>query len=407
MGLHETIDYSAAETAEQLLIDVARRIQLSSEKHSKAETAYKALCQHIDREESPLHGMVGDCYPSGSFGIGAVVASRVRDNQHDLDVVVELDVNPEAKPAVILGALFNAVQGEEGSRYFDKTSLNSRCVTVEYADGFKVDLMPIVRDTSGIPRRGHLFHSKGAESYLKPVNPFGFKNLYNTAVQMDPTFVNKFRSRDGLVALDEAYIAPMEGQVRLEEKSPRTVALQLLKRFRDVRHRRSERKGLRCVPSVVIAAWALEKPFTQTSLLHELMDLSRFIQGGILSAKAQGILVDVFNPAWPGVDRFTDRWPGTPANQNLLYDDLAELSLKLEALATDAFSPIQTKILLQELFGETAAADAVVKMMERRQRQEESGGLKYGVTGAVVTGTTAALTGRSAARSSTDFGGDS
>ena len=93
--------------------------------------------------------------------------------------------------------------------------------------------------------------------------------------------------------------------------------------------------------------------------------------------------------------RFTDRWPGTAANQNLLHDDLAELSLKLDALAADAFSPAQTKNLLQELFGETAAEDAVVKMMERRQRQEESGGLKYGVTGAVVTGTTSALAGRS------------
>lgn len=406
MGLHEIIDYAAAETAEQLLIDVARRIQLSPEKHAKAETAYEALCQHIDREESPLHGMVGDCYPSGSFGIGAVVASRVRANQHDLDVVLELNVNPDTAPAVLLGALFNAVKGEEGSRYFDKTSLNSRCVTVEYADGFTVDLMPIVRDASGILRRGHLSHSKGAESYRKPVNPFGFKTLYNTTVQTDPTFVKKFRTRDGLLLLEKAYGEPMEGQVGLEEKSPRTVAVQLLKRFRDVRHRRPERKDLRCVPSVVIAAWALEKPVAQPTLLRELMDLSRFIQGRILSARAQENLVDVFNPAWPGVDRFTDRWPGTAANQNLLHDDLAELSLKLDALAADAFSPTQTKILLQELFGETAAEDAVVKMMERRQRQEESGGLKYGVTGAVVTGTTSAVAGRSAARSSTDFGGD-
>src|SRR5690606_10197976 len=146
---------------------------------------------HIDREDSPLHGLVGDCYPSGSFGIGAVVASRVRTNQHDLDVVLELHMHRNTAPAVLLGMLYNAVRGEKGSRYYDKTTLNSRCVTVEYADGFKVDMMPIVRDSSGIERQGELFHSKDGESYRKPVNPYGFKTLYNEMVQTDPTFVRK------------------------------------------------------------------------------------------------------------------------------------------------------------------------------------------------------------------------
>jgi hypothetical protein len=406
MRLHEIIDYPAAETADQLLIDVARRIQLSPEKHAKAETAYHALCDHIDREDSPLHGLVGDCYPSGSFGIGAVVASRVRTNQHDLDVVLELHMHRNTAPAVLLGMLYNAVRGEKGSRYYDKTTLNSRCVTVEYADGFKVDMMPIVRDSSGIERQGELFHSKDGESYRKPVNPYGFKTLYNEMVQTDPTFVRKFRTRDGLILLEKAYVEPMEGQVRLDDKSPRTVAVQLLKRYRDVRHRLPGRKDRRCVPSVVIAAWALDKPTVQPTLLHELMDLSRFIQRRILTAQRHGQLVDVYNPAWPGVDRFTDRWPGTAENQDLLLGDLEELSIKLEALASDAFSPSQTKALLQDLFGETAAEDAITKMMERRQSQEESGGLKYGLTGSVVTGTSAAVAGRAAARSRTDFGGD-
>jgi hypothetical protein len=42
--------------ADGLLMDVARRIQLSKTKHQAAETKFRALCQHVDREGSPLQG---------------------------------------------------------------------------------------------------------------------------------------------------------------------------------------------------------------------------------------------------------------------------------------------------------------------------------------------------------------
>lgn len=37
-----------------LLMDVARRIQLTKTKHKLAETNFGALCEYVDREGSPL-----------------------------------------------------------------------------------------------------------------------------------------------------------------------------------------------------------------------------------------------------------------------------------------------------------------------------------------------------------------
>jgi hypothetical protein len=89
-----------------LLMDVARRIQLSETRHAVAVQNFNALCKHVDREGSPLHGLVRECYPSGSFATGTVIASRVAKNQHDVDVVMELEVAPNTAPSTILPVLF-------------------------------------------------------------------------------------------------------------------------------------------------------------------------------------------------------------------------------------------------------------------------------------------------------------
>jgi hypothetical protein len=87
-----------------MLMDVARRIQLTKTKHELAETNFRALCDYVDREGSPLENKVIECYPSGSFATGTAIASRVAKDQHDVDVVMEIDVPANTAPSVMLGA---------------------------------------------------------------------------------------------------------------------------------------------------------------------------------------------------------------------------------------------------------------------------------------------------------------
>lgn len=402
MGLQETDGFTSAATAEELLIDVAGRIQLSRTKHDQAVTHYEALCAHVDREGSPLEDRVVTCYPSGSFGIGAVVASRVKTDQHDVDVVLELDLPIDTSPAVVLDLLHRAIKGEPGSAYYDKVRQNSRCVTVHYEDGVSVDLMPIVRDQSGVEKAGVLFHSKDGTSFVKPVNPYGFKTYYNNTVKLDPSFARTFRDR--VVLVEKALVEPMEQPVRLEEKSPRTVAVQLLKRFRDVRFRVDARKDLRKPPSVVLAALALEKPAALPSVLAELISVAEHIRLRLVAAHEAGELIEVRNPAYHP-DVFSDRWPANGWDQRLFAGDLEHLVKGLNDLASGAFSPGTAKAILKDLFGETAADFAVGVYMEQRTADAQRGQQKFGITGALLTGSVAATSSRAGVRSSTDFGG--
>jgi len=62
--------------ADALLMDVARSVQLSPTKHEIADRNFRALCKHVDREGSPLCGLVNECYPSGSFATGTLLQFR-------------------------------------------------------------------------------------------------------------------------------------------------------------------------------------------------------------------------------------------------------------------------------------------------------------------------------------------
>lgn len=371
-----------------LLMDVARRIQLTKTKHETAETNYRALCQHVDREGSPLQGKVIECYPSGSFATGTAIASRVAKNQHDVDVVMELDVPPNSPPNVMLGLLFESINGEPGSRYHGMVKQNSRCVTVTYSDGTTVDLMPVARLPGEPDRAGNLFHYKKEtqEAYHKAVNPWGFAKFFNDHVEFDQRFYESFLGRRFLVegmALDKAETQPMPDHETLEEKSPRVVALQLIKRNRDIVFRAADRRSMRKPPSVVLAAIALEAGPVQSSLVDEVISVAGAIRARLLAAGNMQTVV-VTNPAHPR-DVFTDRWPESRAAQDVFDGDLRRLIVELYRLRNENLSMAEQADVLRKLFGETAANYAIDSNLDVRRHEMEAGKLHAGNNGKIAT----------------------
>ncbi|MEA2880572.1 MAG: hypothetical protein QOF14_5768 [Hyphomicrobiales bacterium] len=373
--------------ADALLMDVARRIQLTKTKHEAADRNFRALCQHVDREGSPLHNKVVECYPSGSFATGTAIASRVAKNQHDVDVVMELDVDPHAPPATILGLLFEAINGEPGSRYHGMVTQNSRCVTVKYDDGTTVDLMPVARIAGQPERAGHLFHYKKetGETAHKLVNPWGFADLFNKRVEFDPLFYDLFKGRRLLVEgelLAKAETQPMPDHAPIEEKSPRVVAIQLIKRARDVAFRVRDRK-LRKPPSVVLAAIALDAGPVEPSLVDEVISVAQAVRLKLREQTSPRNTVQVFNPAYPP-DEFTDRWPENYTTQTMYDADLRRLIVDLYRLRNESLSIAEKTELLKRVFGESAASYAIESYLDAQRHEMEAGRLHMGQRGKVL-----------------------
>ncbi|MGB3448512.1 MAG: nucleotidyltransferase [Xanthobacteraceae bacterium] len=390
-----------------LLMDVARRIQLTRTKHELAETNFRALCQHVDREGSPLENRVVECYPSGSFATGTAIASRVAKDQHDVDVVIELNVASDSEPSLVLSLLFDAINGEEGSRYHGKVTKNSRCVTVEYGDGTTVDLMPVARIT-GPDRAGNLFHYKreSQEAYHKKVNPWGFAKHFNDHVDFDPAFHDLFKGRRLLVEgriVEKAETQPMPAHVPIEEKSARVVALQLLKRNRDIVWRSPSRTG-RKPPSVALAAISLDAGVVHRSLLDEVIAIATHIRTRLLETNGPRGTVRVVNPAYPA-DEFTDRWPENKAAQDLYDGDLRRLIVDLYKLRNENLSLAEQQEVLKRLFGETAASYAIESTLDARRIEMDANRMRLGSTGKVVGMAAPAVSTSTAAKAATREGG--
>ncbi|THD34493.1 MAG: nucleotidyltransferase [Sphingomonas sp.] len=393
--------------ADAMLMDVARRVQLSPTKHDEAQRHHRALCEHVDRLGSPLEGLVVACYPGGSFATGTAIASSVSKDQHDVDGVMELDLPPLSDPKWVLQLLFEAINGDPGSRYHGRVALNSRCVTITYDDGVRVDLMPIVRIAGQPEKAGNLFHSRpeSGESYHKPVNPWGFAEHFNAETAVDPVFAAIFESRagrDGMVVA-KAQTDPVPDHVPLSEKAARVVALQLIKRARDVRFRRREGRK---PPSIVLAALALEVAPAGAGLLEEVASIATHIADRLEREGKLGRVIDVRNPAFTP-DIFSDRWPKSLSAQSIYAQDLRYLVRQLARLRNENASLTETRSILDDLFGETAAGFAVERLLESTRRAMEDGSMRFGTTGRVLTGAaaTAAAATATPARASTNMGG--
>lgn len=393
--------HGAADAAEHVLMDVASKIQLTPTQHDEAERNYKSLAQWVDAPGSPLENKVRDISPSGSFAIGAPILGQVKKQQHDVDTVISLDLPLNSDPASVLDLLYRSVRREPGSRYYDKVRLNSRCVTVTYEDGRTVDLMPVVRVPFTPSTVSQLFHHKAeaGESYHKEVNPKGFAEKFIDSVALSEAFAKSYRGRR--VLLEKAATAPFPAHQELDQKAPRIVALQLLKRSRDIAYRKDDHRGLRSPPSVVLAALAIEVPQGSDRLIDETLLIARHVLARLRTASAAKQCIVVANPAWPA-DEFTDRWPGTLQNQNVYIRDLAALVTDLERLNSEDMDFDVMRALLQRQFGETAAGFAVEQLGESYGRHRSSGRTAINTAGklGIVPASMPAVAKR------TPFGGD-
>lgn len=384
-----------------LLTDIAKRIQLSPTAYGVAVDRYEAVCAWLQRENSPVADAFSRLYPQGSFAIGATIASRLKNDEYDIDVIAELNIRADTPPADVFNALFEAMNGEPNSRYHGKVQRRTRCVTVEYAD-MHLDITPAVLLPQRPERTSVIFHAhedEPAHMHRHIVaNPWGFAQWFE---DMTPEV------REIVEAMLRKSAEPVPNQEELIEKSKALVALQLLKRWRNKCY--DTREG-RAPPSVALAYFVATNAAPGRDLFSELQAQAEAMLSTFEAADMRGELVQVVNPAC-GTDVLTDRWPGDLKTQRVFLSDLKALSADLRDIAVDP-SVENCQTVMRRLFGENPTKavfeDFAVKFADRAR----SGGLfTRGGTGGIALGTSglAAAAPREPGREikrHTDFGGN-
>lgn len=383
-----------ANIGERLLAATAIKIELPPSQHSLMVERKLAIEKHLEREGSPMRGLIRLFYQQGSVAIGATIRAKSRQEGFDIDIIVELLQRGKLTPAQVLDLLYQAMRGEPGSRYYECTERQSRCITVHYADGMHLDLSPAILLDEGDPRRSHIFHSKLEEPRWKDTtiltNSFGFVAHYNSRCPVDQVFSDNYgrlvRTADLQMALmkdADSVPVPVHSTV-IGGKSAVTVALQLLKRNRNIRWLPRKR---RMPASVMLSCLTLEVAEAGRTIGQNLKITAQHILDRLKLAKSSGELLHVENPVCPG-DVFTDRWPESHSDQDLLIDDMRLFLLQLEELFDDRRSIKDRAKTLQDMFGETVAKQVIDEFAVEMGQTVQSGNHLLGTVGGIMAAPT-------------------
>jgi len=403
--LHEIANYS---TLDVLLADVAVRIQLSPTDYQLAVDRYHVIHEWIEREDSPLFGVITDFYTQGGFAIGATVARHATDDEFDIDVMAQLDYRAEVDPEFVLATLDEAIRAERGSRYHNKADRKTRCSTVYYSDAMHLDVTPTVRLIGTNEKTGLIFHSK-PEDPQEPkltllANPHGFAQWFIQQTPPDQNFGAFFEKRsldhdrNRRSFQERADAAPVPDQCPAYRKSRAVIALQLIKRWRNLAYDRRH-KSRRLPPSVLLAYYVAKQANKTNTLSEELSHQVERMIATLRAAQSRGGTIVERNPECPD-DVLTDRWPANLSDQRLFIGELQSFAVKLERLRGD-ISLAETQKILEDLFGERPAQSVVKDHIGRAAKDVKSGGGRYlpgkaAIPAAVIGGSALANNVRSA-----------
>lgn len=395
--------------SEQMLAAVAIKIELPPSMHALLAERKAAIEKHIERDGSPLKGKIRLFYQQGSVAIGATIRAKFRFEGFDIDIIVEL-ITRDLTPSQALDLLYEAMRGEPGSRYYDMTERQTRCVTVHYADGMHIDLSPSELINEFDPRRSYIYNSKPEEPRSRDhkvlMNSFGFAEEYNATCPVDLSFQQEYARRvlkadHGLVAVQkdaDSLPVPAHSTV-VGGKSAVTVGQMLMKRNRNIRW--ATRDG-RMPASAMLACLTLEVAESGRTIGQNLKIIAQHILDRLLWAKSVGELIHVENPRCPG-DVFTDRWPENHSAQDTLIADMKLFLEQLKVLLDDRRTLRERRDTLKAMFGEDIGQQVVDDMEREIGEAIRTGRHGFGALGGLAMSPTIAKA-KPAVKPSTFYG---
>lgn len=379
-----------ADPLDAVLAEIAISIQLPPGLHAKAVDRYEAVRRYIERPGSPLHGRVACFYPQGSMRIDATISTRGTDDEYDIDIVAEIEGRDDG-PEALLDDLEAALEGYPVTRIVRQT----RCVTLYYADGMHLDVTP-ARRTAPQEKEGVIAHAKkgaGAPpARYVPMNAFGFGGWYTSRTPVEERFAKALNRRlyeQAGVVFADADVHDVPEQTPLLIKSVTTVALQLLKRHRNIVY--ANATG-RLPPSIVLSCHAGHAARPGMGLAEMVIRQARWTARAIDDAARAGRLLSVPNPEYPA-ELFTDRWPETQDQQVDYARRLHALAEGLQAARNGDVQLEDLQAWLRKQFGEQVVTRSVKAFNDRLGRQVKAGQHGYTRSGGLYVPATPAIIG--------------
>lgn len=343
---------------DDLLMLVCEDLQLSPSRYQLAVQRYESVSSALEGVGSPFKGFGLRIYPQGSMALGTTV--RPLEGPHDLDFVFELDISHQLiKPMALLRAFYGFLK--QHGTYKELVSLKNRCVRLTYSDEFYMDILPACRDdTFGntciqVPDRELADWS--------PSNPKGYMKWFQD---------RGFSMRRVLM---EKAAEPVPAQQNADDKLPLQLAVQLIKRWRDLYYPDDKLAPISVVLTT-LAGWVYQGESSPGLALSGILDR---IVTAIEGTELRGERIVVKNPS-NELEDLSERWRGNPEAYVAFTTGIR--NFRREWQRTLNAGP-ETNRFLEDLFGEPVQR-ALVKQARKLQEARKANKLAIGSTGMIT-----------------------
>lgn len=319
------------------ILKLVKSLDITPSMYMNAVEKYKAVATYLQ-----AHNIECDIYPQGSFALGTVI-KPVNKSGYDLDTICRLFTDKSETSAKEVKSTVGDVFA--GSERYKNAIEYDKCWTINYADignyGFSLDIVPAVDedyDTKSFLTSKSLLHTelintsiaitkKTDETYRwSTSNPKGYIEWFN---KINEPFKNYDRKNRRLILFEQnrALFSSVEEIPEMLERSSLQIAIQILKRHRDVYfNRRKNGDELRPISAVIctLAASIAEnapkeyspfellefitnelKIYSELSNMEQIRFTQKYSQRNLISRK-KGIWT-LMNPANPN-DNLLDSW---------------------------------------------------------------------------------------------------
>jgi hypothetical protein len=302
-----------------------------------------------------------DIYPQGSLRIGTTVRPWRRE-EYDLDLVLWLALYQNASPIEVLNLVERRLRDHEV--YAPMVERKNRCIRLNFAKQFHLDILPARPDLRF--NGTHVLVPDCAAKNWKESNPKGYAAW--------------FEGRGALRIFEakRAAIEPLPLPEGAGDKNALQLAVQLLKRWRDIRFANNQELAPISIVLTTLAG------LNYAGELHPLQALVAIVKRINLSIPSFGRLV-VRNPANPHED-LSERWEGSPEAYSAFVSTMSDLEGDLAELQQPGMPAASRS--LEKLFGDTAptAIREQAEAVEKARGNSELGVTRTGALAVVTSG---------------------
>ena len=321
---------SANRMFDEILEHICVGLQITPTQFKSVEQKYKAVGDLLSEDGSPVAKYSPHIFPQGSLNLDTTV-KPFGQNEFDLDLVCKLSIYGPTDPARIYEMVWDRMYGHKTYRAIIERK--RRCIRVNYAGDFHLDIVPAVPDCDGADEDCILIPDipKPHLKDWKPSNPVGYARWFELRTIKT-------------IKMAEARVDPLRQPRPAHLKPTLKRSVQLLKRWRDIHF--ADEMDL-APPSIILTTLAAQ--------LHKgeewCTDALATILTGIWQITRRG-KPKLYNPVNPD-ELISERWEDDEASYDAFVEAIREYRERWLDLVHSRGVPEISKEL-KVLFGEPA-----------------------------------------------------